>query len=502
MLQSQKIKELRTSGELAQALELALLDLAEMPDNIYAKRNISWVYYAMLKKQADDNSLNDFLSTLSLIKELQLPVEEKMLFNNLAFPIAKMFRNLAGQQPIDYSKANNLYQSIQNFHFEKPLLNYSVLLGGLQKVFKDSHQYLNVIDWWGLENLRQEDFLEEEYNSKKFMALAEQVYIGYAKHLEMGKPLDAYGNNTEIDKSKIEEFLPKLEAVIEKYPNYVYPAYFKAKLLIKLGDDDILSTFIPFAKKKKNDYWVWQLMAEIHKDQPDIVLSSYCKALTLKTPDEFLVKIRQNLAGELIKREFYAEAKTEIKKILIVKEKTKTKIPSKIQMWQNTEWYKNSKSNSNNNEFYNKFADKAEEILFHDLPEEVVVVEYVNYDKYILNFIKNKDKNGFFKYLGLIDNPQIGDVLDVRFSEDSTDKLYRAMTAKFSVSNSCEAIKIFSGNIRVIPSGIGFLEDCFIEKKLIEQFSVKDGDEVRAKAIISFNKSKNEWGWKACGLKR
>ena len=243
-------------------------------------------------------------------------------------------------------------------------------------------------------------------------------------------------------------------------------------------------------------------MAEIHKNQPDIVLSSYCKALTLKTPDEFLVKIRQNLAGELVEREFYAEAKTEIEKILIVKEQTKSKIPSKIQMWQNTEWYKNSKPNSNNNEFYNKFAVKAEEILFHDLPEEVVVVEYVNYDKYILNFIKNKEKNGFFKYLGLIDNPQIGDVLDVRFSEDSTDKLYRAMTAKFSNSNSCEAIKIFSGNIRVIPSGIGFLEDCFVDKRLIDELSIQDGEEIKAKAILSFNKSKNEWGCKAWRVKK
>ena len=50
MLQSQQIKELRQSGKLQEALDLALIDLEQDHDNIYAKRNISWVYYAFLKK--------------------------------------------------------------------------------------------------------------------------------------------------------------------------------------------------------------------------------------------------------------------------------------------------------------------------------------------------------------------------------------------------------------------------------------------------------------------
>lgn len=118
MLQSQKIKELRTSGNLAEALELAVADLEGAPDSIYAKRNISWVYYAMLKKHAEESGFDAFMATLELIKKLELPADEKMLFNNIAIPLAKMFRNLAATKPIDYTKANLLFESSKHFPFE------------------------------------------------------------------------------------------------------------------------------------------------------------------------------------------------------------------------------------------------------------------------------------------------------------------------------------------------------------------------------------------------
>ena len=62
MLQSQQIKELRQSGKLQEALDLALIDLEQDHDNIYAKRNISWVYYAFLKKSAENSNLDEFYS--------------------------------------------------------------------------------------------------------------------------------------------------------------------------------------------------------------------------------------------------------------------------------------------------------------------------------------------------------------------------------------------------------------------------------------------------------
>ena len=45
MLQSQQIKELRQSGKLDEALNLAWKDLEQNIDNVFAKRNLSCVYF-------------------------------------------------------------------------------------------------------------------------------------------------------------------------------------------------------------------------------------------------------------------------------------------------------------------------------------------------------------------------------------------------------------------------------------------------------------------------
>ena len=51
---SKEIKELRQSGELEQALAMAQNELDAAPENIWGKRNISWVYYEYLKRYAQE----------------------------------------------------------------------------------------------------------------------------------------------------------------------------------------------------------------------------------------------------------------------------------------------------------------------------------------------------------------------------------------------------------------------------------------------------------------
>ena len=97
-------------------------------------------------------------------------------------------------------------------------LNFSGL-SFLYKAFHKTHQtwsrYIEFADWWGFDNFRSEDYLKEEYKEKKIMSIAEQAYITYAKKLLEGELIDPRSQERKIDKSKIQEFLPKLETFIE-----------------------------------------------------------------------------------------------------------------------------------------------------------------------------------------------------------------------------------------------------------------------------------------------
>ena len=157
-------------------------------------------------------------------------------------------------------------------------------------------------------------------------------------------------------------------------------------------------------------------MAEIFSEDKDIQFACYCKALSLKTPEDFLVKLRQTFAKVLIEKRMYNEARTEIQRIIETREKKKWPIPKQIVLWTEQEWYKSATVKKDNQDLYSSHIKQAEEILFQDIPEEIIAVEFVNENKSMLNFVKDKRKFGFFNYSGNLTKPQIGDLLKVRFN--------------------------------------------------------------------------------------
>jgi hypothetical protein len=221
--------------------------------------------------------------------------------------------------------------------------------------------------------------------------------------------------------------------------------------------------------------------------------------LSLKTPEDFLVKLRQTFSVLLIERAMYNEAKTEIQKVIGTRDKHGWKLPNQIVQWTEQDWYKSASPNKDNRGLYINFIQLAEEALFQDVSEEIVVVEFVNENKSILNFVKDRNKFGFFNYSGKLEKPQIGDFLKVRFNGGKPGELYKILTAKKLNSDfQTEAHKIVEGPLKIVaPSNFGFVEDVFISSQLIDNVYVAQDDFVKVRAILSFNKKKKDWGWKA-----
>lgn len=494
-----EIKALREAGKLEDAINMANQALEADPNNIWNKRAIAWVYYDYLKKYVQPETFDLFKENLIKIKDLQLPEDEKMVFDNCARQIGSMVFGIQQAEPIDYGKINKLFEIIKDFHFTKPSEAYSRVYKAFHKGYQNWSNYLTFADWWKFENFRPEDFLKGDFNGRQNMSIAEQAYIAYSKKLLEGDPVDSFGKQRVVDKEKINVFLPKLDVIIEKHPDYQYPPYFKAKLLLVLGNDDnALSAFLPFAKQKKNDFWVWQVLAEIYAKDKEIQFSCYCKALALNTPEDFLVKLRQTFAKVLIEKRMFDEAKTEIQKVISTKERNNQKVPYQIMQWTEQEWYKSATAKNDNRVLYLTHVNQAEEILFQDIPEELIVVEFVNENRSILNFVKNKQKYGFFKYSGILSKPKIGDLLKVRFNSEGQDGFYKISTAKkVDSSIKSDAIKNFKGALKLVPpQNFGFVEDVFIDSKIVETHKLTNGQTVNGRAILSFNKKKNEWGWK------
>lgn len=495
---AKEIKELRQSGKLEDALNLAKAEFESQPDNIWAKRSISWVYYDYLKQNEAPEQFDTFLLWLTEIKNLQLPVEEKMLFEKLSWQIGKMVFALLKANTVDIHKSFQLFESIESFHFTKPSEGYSFLFKAFHKSLKETDKYIHFADWWGFQNFMPEDFQKEKMpNGKEVMAIAEQAYIAYTKHL---LPKQVQSGEIIFDKEKALAFLPILSDIVEKFPQFQYPAYFNAKLLLVLGDkDNMLDSLLPFAKKKRNDFWVWEILSEAFSNEPDKVFACYCKALSCKSPEEMLVNLRQKMAVILISKKLFKEAKTEIELLVHARQAHDYRIPNEVILWQSQDWYKNAASQKSNYGFYKEYIPVAESLLFSDSPEETVIVDFVNSDKKMLNFIASESKFGFFKYDRFIRDVKVGDILKVRFQGESNGGMYQIYTA---IRTNDEAfkkkfMKQISGVVK-IPSGksFGFLEDVFIHPTIVTRKKLTDGIDFEGLAIRSYNQEKKQWSWK------
>ena len=109
-----EIKELRQAGKLDEALQMANQALETEPENIWNKRAAAWVYYDYLKKTAQPALFEAFKENLIKIKELQLPEDEKMVFDNCAWQIGSLVFGLQKVEHVDYGKINELFEIINN----------------------------------------------------------------------------------------------------------------------------------------------------------------------------------------------------------------------------------------------------------------------------------------------------------------------------------------------------------------------------------------------------
>ena len=134
--------------------------------------------------------------------------------------------------------------------------------------------------------------------------------------------------------------------------------------------------------------------------------------------------------------------------------------------------------------------------MYNEIPEEVIVITFVNQEKKIANFVKDQKKAGFFKYEKILKNPKIGDTLKVRLEVfDLEKKAYKLLTAEKGNEADCKAIKTIEGQLKIIPSGIGFVDHVFVDKEAIEKNQWTNNQMVKFKCILSFNKKKGTWCW-------
>lgn len=481
------------AGQLTEAYELAKADCDAAPDNVWAQREMGWALYYMLKEDVERNDKQSFYTHLEELSQLSLlnKHDDAFIFDNLVWKLTEVVRHIPADRPYELDR---LFSLISRFDFS-PSNGYSFLLK-LMLGFDTWSSLVEFFEWWNIDKLMPEDYHPFQMdNGKKVMALAEQAYIAYSKALLKLN-----------DSDKIRGFVPKIEKLMDDYPDMMYPGYFCGKLQLAMGAEreDALNIVMPFVRKKKTEFWVWQLLAEIYRDDKDIQLACLLRAVHCRTQETFLGKVRMKLVSVYAQRRDYARAKYHLDLMTSCYLEQGWRLPYEAQSWMRETWVNTVQSDATDGLDYRQYTDA---ILARGANQSIAVVTYVDMTRKraLLVYGEKKRVNVPLSNLGV--RVKEGILLELQWFPGNDDNIVVA-AAKLADKDALKGIsyiRSIKGKIsRRDGQAFAFVNggdvQCFIKPEMVQKQNIRNNDEVALLAVLDYNKGKNSWNWTAVSL--
>lgn len=524
-----EVEQLRKSGNLDEAYEMAITDLKmasqgtgdntplivtatedepeEEPHEdavTLGKRAMAWVLYEFMKQNTAKEDFETFMDYLREFINLELDPDEKMVVNQLVWVIGKVAFEYTKDPDFDQEPMDRLAEIAMTLNFSKQSKGYSFLFKAMHKALKDSPRYIDFASWWDLRSFIRDDYkFTKQDDGKRIMAVAEQGCNRYSKQLIRAMQNADDEGTREYIREKIDDFLPIVEDSIQHNRHYRKLPYYQVKLLLTIGDTSAAYRILKSkARDNQEEFWVWELLAEAFDDESEKQIACLCSAMMCRSKPVKIFETRLKLTNLLIIQEYYNEAKTEIAQLLRCCFENKWDIPEEVTEWGDQKWYASATVAKNNHELYESYMPVADEIIFGDIAQRKVVVENVNHEKSILNFIGLDYEKGYCKFNKSLRKVKAGDVLLVRIKSTGFEGRYNLLSAKILNEKYLEGIlKHFAGEvIKPTNKAFAFIDGMFVTPEVCSKYRLDDGEYVTGKAMISYNKKKEEWGWKVISI--
>lgn len=493
-----EIKRLRESGDLKGALDIALAEYNEEPDNRWTRLNLAWVLIDLLKLFASVESFENFKVALKKVLALKLPTDDISIYDSICWRIGILALKLSKSKEHMY-KSLELFQCIKGISFARPSKSYSFLFASMHKCLKESSIYIEFADWWDFKHFLPENHKKKTFDSgQTILSIAEQAYINYYKHLTNPVPKN---EDFSLDTLKLKSFRSRLIKLHKSNPEHESIPYMVAKCHFLLGDKNrSIKMILPYAKRDRKNIWIWKLLAQCKEEDETLSISFLCRALALDSPEVHKRNCRMMLVEKLCKREMYDEARTELEHLMESDIERRNGLSKNVKELLLETWYPKAKSLGTNDKLYKEYIYHAEDFLDGELGKHTVVVEFVNRKRKILHFVAPGPIAGFLKYGIFIESVSIGDVIDIRFKGGMKNGLNQALSIALTQEKSTVR-GLFRSMRGILKRQTGILDgrigNILIKEKMIRMHHLSEGMKLDVKAVRYFDRKKECFGWKA-----
>lgn len=489
------VKDITTmckAGNVLEAYEMAKTDLSSSPQNIWSQREMGWALYYMLKRDIENKDNTNFYNHIEEVTNLDLLTisTDSLFFDTVLWILAEYVKSIPMS---NIQELDKLFPLFNKYTFN-PSKGYSYLLKSCLG-FETWENLIDFFEWWNLDNLLPEDYQQIELkDGQKIISLAERAYIAYSKALLRLK-----------DKEKIRAFLPKIEKLMEDYPNMLYPGYYCGKLMLatETAREDALNAVMPFVRKKQSEFWIWQLLSELYKEDTETCLACLLRAVHSKTQEKFLGKVRMKIASMYLSRKDYPRAKYHIEQMMQCYMKEGWHLPYEVQSWTREPYVLNASSDKSNNIDYKRITDS---ILLNGTNKSIAIVtaiDAVNKRAFIIYEEKKRTMVKLKKLNIKEGNIKEGALLNIFWipAQKGGINIVKTEIVKDEIIN-CNYIKRISGNVlKLANKSFAFVKgqniDCYIHPEKVERYNLKGGETITVLAAYDYNKGKEKWSW-AC----
>lgn len=480
------------AGQIQEAYDFAKADLEQQLS--WAQQEVGWALYYMIKTDADTGdyqSLLSHLDELNTLNKLVIP-DDNMIFENVLFKVAMYVKSYVTPTGIDSpAKLSSLFSRLRQYNFDSSK-GYSFLLQSFIKC--DAWQEMaDFIDWWNLDKLISADYTPYRMdNGRTIISVAERAFIANSKALLR---LNDFG--------RIEEFLPKLDNLMNSHPEMTYPGFFYGKLLLSLGNtqEEALKVIVPFARRKATEFWVWQLLSEVFVNEPDKQLACLLRAVHCRTQENFLGKVRIRLATLYIQSNLLGHAKFQIDKVTQCYLSQGWHLPYEVDCWIHQPWINTISSCEQAPIDYKAITD---EILCKGTEESIVIVTYVDANSHKATLIYGREKRMTQKLRFKVGT---GVVLKINYITEPDGKLRILNAGQTCFLSDLDYAKIVEGTVKKrTDKDFAFLKttngDFYISPQLVRKYNLQNNEVVRSLVVYDYNRRKENWDWTCVSINK
>ncbi|GAB4424181.1 MAG: hypothetical protein OHK0039_41170 [Bacteroidia bacterium] len=384
---------------------------------------------------------------------------------------------------------------------------YGLLLRLALKARKQYPHFLGFVDWWNLDRLGFDDYRPfTPPGGEPIPALAEQAYMGVAKHL-----LDGYGPagllpDGQIDRPAIEAFLPRLAGVIAAYPAFVYLPYLRAQLWLALDRPaEALADLLPFTRGQIHQFWAWDWLGRTYYrlGRTEAARACFARALTERAPAEMVVLTRERYARLCRDTGLDAEARAAFESVIRTRRQHWARVPQRLADIEASDWYRDTPPATPAEAMVQQLARGARDLLYEDLPEELAVVTAVRADKDMAWYRLDRNRSGNLRLHELGETLQPGDALRLRVQArpGRQEVWHQVLTARRSQEPPPAALaRSFYGRLDRRPDqDFAFVDRTYFVPAPLCQ-SLANGTRVQGLAVQDYDRKRARWGWSVVRL--